>query len=329
MLNGKSKIKQIEGLDGILQNLINHDGFLDTAVGNIQIGIPTLLGKVAQIPFTDAAGVTVVRTLDLSTIDHDINIASASIAPNSFDITITETDGSETVVPLKTLFDKYYDEVIKPILDLKASQVSVDALAGRVTTVEGDVASKASQASVDTLTGRVTTVEGDVASKASQASVDTLAGRMTTVEGAVAAAQTTASEAEAKAEAAQAAAEAAQSDADATALVVASQATRISTLETNQILGSTPISLIGKGTTNDGDVASDDVVPANVKFITGLYVNGEFVLWGSKTKAAYFSKDGGATAVLTNLGGSKLYWNKTVIDYNIASDDQITLIALV
>lgn len=54
MLNGKSKIKQIEGLEGIIQNLINHDGALDTAVGNIQIGIPTLLGKVAQIPFTDS-----------------------------------------------------------------------------------------------------------------------------------------------------------------------------------------------------------------------------------------------------------------------------------
>lgn len=306
MLTGKSKIKQIEGLEGILQNLINHDGFLDTAVGNIQIGIPTLLGKVAQIPFTDATGVTVVRTLDLSTIDHDINIASASIAPNSFNITITETDGSETVIPLKVLFDKYYDEVVKPLLDAKADKSTVDALAGRVTTAEGAIAAKATQSSVDSLTGRVVTVETSVVT-----------------------AQNAADAAQADADAAKAVADAAKAKADATETVVAGQETRIATLEANQILGSTPISLVGKATANDGDEASSNVVPSNVKFITGLYINGEFVLWGSKTKAAYFSKDGGATAVLTNLGGSKLYWNKTVIDYNIATDDQITLIALV
>jgi hypothetical protein len=299
MLNGKSKIKQIEGLDQILQNLVNHDGYLDTAVGNIQIGQPTLLGKVAQIPFTDALGVTVIKTLDLSTIDHDIHIASASVAANSFDITITENDGTESVVPLKALFDKYFDEVIKPLIDSKASKSSVDILAGRVTIAEESIIAKASQGSVDQLIGRLNTDEQAITA------------------------------AQMAADAAKSVADAAKSKADLTSDVVANQETRIASLESNQILGSTPISLIGKGTTHDGDVASDDVVPTNVKFITGLYVNGEFVLWGTKTKAAYFSKDGGATAVLNGLGGSKLYWNKSVIDYNIAADDQITLIALV
>ncbi len=299
MLNGKSKIKQIEGLEGIIQNLINHDGLLDTAVGNIQIGIPTLLGKVAQIPFTDAAGVTVVRTLDLSTIDHDINIASASIAPNSFDITITETDGSESVVPLKVLFDKYYDEVIKPILDAKASQSSVDALAGRVTTVEGAIASKASQASVDTLTGRMNGAE--------QA--------MTTAQN--------------SADAAKSVADAAKAEADATIIVIASQETRIATLETNQITGVKAVVLTGVATTNDGDVATGEALPSNIKHIISVEVNGESVLHGAKTKAVYFSKDNGATAITSDFGGSKLYWNKTVIDYNIASDDQIVVVGLV
>jgi methyl-accepting chemotaxis protein len=63
-------------------------------------------------------------------------------------------------------------ELLTPVYNTVASAASdarqrIDALAGRVTTVEGDISS---------LAGRVTTVESDISS---------LAGRVTTVEGAV------------------------------------------------------------------------------------------------------------------------------------------------
>ena len=102
---------------------------------------------------------------------------------------------------------------------------------------------------------------------------------------------------------------------------------RIVALEDAKIVGFIPVVLTSKPTVNDGDAASDTVIPANVKNVISLHINGEFALFGSKTKGAYFSKDDGATAVTTDVAGAKLYWNHSVIDYNIASDDQIVLIA--
>ncbi|MEA5458679.1 hypothetical protein VB796_06510 [Arcicella sp. LKC2W] len=279
MLNGLTKFKQIQGLDAIHTLFKNHLTTLDGQVAGIQIGQPSLTGKVATIPFTDASGNTVNKTLDLSTlVGPDVHVQSAAIAPNSFDIVITETDGTERTVPLKSLFDQYLLEYIKPLIDAKADQTAVNDLAKRVSDAEIALDEKATQASVNALAGRTQTSENKI---------------------------------------------------DAIETKNSEQDGRLLALEEAKVSGVVPVVLLGKATANDGDAASDDVVPANVKHITSLQVNGEFVLWGAKTKAAYFSKDNGATAVTANLGGAKLFWNKSVIDYNLAVDDQIVIVAIV
>ncbi len=348
-LQGLTKFKQIQGLDAIHALFQGHLDTIDTQVSAIEMGQPSLTGKVVTIPFTDATGITVNKTLDLSTlVGPDIHIQAAAIAPNSFDIIITETDGGQKVVPLKALFDQYLAEYIQPLLDAKADKTSVDALTGRVTTVENVAASKASQASVDSLTGRVTSVEtlADSAKSvadAAKAEADTTKTDVTALTGRVTSVETLADSAKSVADAAKAEADTTKTDVTAlTGRVTANEASiaaieakdvvqdaRIDALEASKITGVVPVVMVGKPTINDGDAASDDVVPANVKHITSLQINGEFVLWGSKTKAAYFSKDGGATAVTANLGGAKLYWNKSVIEYNIAADDQIVIVAIV
>lgn len=58
------------------------------------VGTVTLSGNILTIPFTDEAGVTTNRTVDLTPLAIDINVASVVYNPLTGEITLTETDGT-------------------------------------------------------------------------------------------------------------------------------------------------------------------------------------------------------------------------------------------
>ena len=65
-----------------------------------------------------------------------------------------------------------------------------------------------------------------------------------------------------------------------------------------------------------GLICSLDINPKQNKI--GLGVNGlTTVLLGQKTGVAYFSRDGGATAITSNYKGATLYWNESVARFKL------------
>jgi len=65
-----------------------------------------------------------------------------------------------------------------------------------------------------------------------------------------------------------------------------------------------------------GLVCSLDINPRQNKI--GLGVNGlTTVLNGQKTEVAYFSKDGGATAIKNNYQEAVLFWNESVAGFKL------------
>lgn len=60
-----------------------------------------------------------------------------------------------------------------------------------------------------------------------------------------------------------------------------------------------------------------------------VFINGSFVKLGDgvRTKACYFSADGGITArdLSSIVAGDKLYWNGEIAEYDLATDDSIEI----
>jgi len=74
---------------------------------------------------------------------------------------------------------------------------------------------------------------------------------------------------------------------------------------------------------NTGLVCNLDINPGQNKI--GLGVNGlTTVLNGQKTEVAYFSRDGGLTAVTGDYQGATLFWNETVAGFKLKPWHTIT-----
>lgn len=64
------------------------------------LGTPTLAGNILTIPYTDENGVVNNRTVNLSALAIDINVASLSYNPVTGEITLTETDSTTHVIDI-------------------------------------------------------------------------------------------------------------------------------------------------------------------------------------------------------------------------------------
>ncbi len=336
MLNGMTKVKQIEGLEAQLAAIVAKNLAQDTQLGNINLGGLDLTGKVLTVPFTLPDGTTVNRTIDLSSAMVDINVASATIDPNSYILTITDSDGSAETVNFKTILDNYTAQYIQPKLDLLTNAVGVaDAKA-----VAADAKAVAAQNTADAAevkaSNALSTANSAVtAAAAADAKAVTADTKAVAADAKAVAAQNAANDANDEAQVAQNNAATAQADVDALkptvlahSLALTNLATRASVVEAAMLTSNEIVDLVGVATSGDGTAMSNDVLPSTLKIVTGVFVNGEWVRFGNKNCAVYFSKDGGVTPTFTQVGGAKLYWNQSKIGYNVANDDQITVTAL-
>lgn len=95
------------------------------------------------------------------------------------------------------------------------------------------------------------------------------------------------------------------------------------------------LDMAGSVTAVDGDQATATAVAAD-NFNSGtmwLYVNGARYDIGNgvKTKAAYISGDGGATARAFSaiVATDTIRWNQSIAGFNIAATDKLDLVGLV
>ena len=76
-----------------------------------------------------------------------------------------------------------------------------------------------------------------------------------------------------------------------------------------------------------GLVCSLDINPGQDK--VGLGINGlTTVLTNQKTEVAYFSKDGGVTAISSNYQGAVLFWNESVAGFKLKPWHTITFFSV-
>jgi hypothetical protein len=116
---------------------------LATQVGAISLGQPTLTGTTLTIPFTLSDGRVVSRTIDLASmlVGLDIQVSAVAIDANSYNLTITESDGTQNVVNLKSVIEKVVDEKLLPVKDLidfsnGIANVRHAAITGRLSAAE-------------------------------------------------------------------------------------------------------------------------------------------------------------------------------------------------
>ncbi len=90
--------------------------------------------------------------------------------------------------------------------------------------------------------------------------------------------------------------------------------------------------LVALVTVNDGDKATNSTIsntPGNDSMVSVVINQGhESVGDGDKTKACYFSGDGGTTARLIQniVSGDEMFWNESIAGYNLDATDLIDFI---
>ena len=119
-------------------------GVLTSSITAINQKIPAAAAQNNKLVDTAALEAYIIQVLDVLTVTYNVTSSDGHVT-----LAIQQTDGKITSVSLTTS-----DIASAAVLDLKASQADLTALANRVTTAEGNIT---------TLGGRVSTNETDIA----------------------------------------------------------------------------------------------------------------------------------------------------------------------
>ena len=321
-----TKIKQIEGLNALLLQLAQEDIALGGKIGGITLGGVTLVGNELRLPFTDPTGTSIVRSIDLSALTTDVNIDTTSLTPEGI-LTITETDGQTHTIDLLAYVSNYVTTNVLPGIaqletDVAAQEVRLDAVESDVTAIEGDITTL--QGSVDALeTGKADAL--DLYTKG-QIDAQEVAQNLLIGQKADASAVYSKTATDNKDTEQNVAVQDVVDDAAAVVSQVSGLDTVVTALEGNR---SYVLPDIAAQVTNaDGQLATAYTLPAGVKYVTSVLVDGVAYSFGAKTQVCYFSKDNGATAVMTDLAGAKLYWNGSKAGMELDADDMLTIVVI-
>ena len=321
-----TKVKQISGLNALLSALALEDIALGGKIGGVTLGAVTLDGNTLRLPFTDGSGTVTTRTVDLTALTTDVNIGSTSLTPEGI-LTITETDGQTHTIDLLAYVSNYVTTNVLPGIaqletDVAAQEVRLDAVESDVTAIEGDITTL--QGSVDALeTGKADAL--DLYTKG-QIDAQEVAQNLLIGQKADASAVYSKTATDNKDTEQNVAVQDVVDDAAAVVSQVSGLDTVVTALEGNRSYVLPDIA--SQVTTADGQLASNYALPAGVKYATSVLVNGVSYRFGAKTQACYFSKDNGATAVMTDLAGAKLYWNGSKAGMELDADDKIALVVI-
>nr|WP_293845138.1 hypothetical protein [uncultured Arsenicibacter sp.] len=320
-----AKIKQIDGLNALLNNLAATDQDLNSKVGAISLGALGLEGNTLSVPFQKADGTTVTRTVDLSSLALDINVQSATIDANG-NLVITETDGQAHTVNLLGYVQSYINANVIPRIE--ALEDTVAEHGTRLTTAEGKITT--AEGAIDALESAVQTLDTQKANKsevytkseidAQKAAQDTAIGQKANSDDVYTKAQI-----DAKNSLQDTAISAAQTAATNAQTAVDDLAERVTALEDQRSFVYEADAL---NTSADGQAASTFQFPAGSKYATSVLVNGLSYPFGSKDQVCYLSKDNGTTAVMTDLAGAKLYWNGSKAGVQLEATDKLAFVVI-
>ena len=297
--------KQIEGLVEDLAELFGN-------VSAISVGTPTLQGTVLSIPFTNKDGVTTPKSVDLASLAVDVQVASATIDANTYELTVTETNGDTNTVSLATILANYIAQNVTPqVQQAQATASQAQASANTAQQTAQQAQTTANQAIQDA--SNALSVGNQAQQSANQAALNAQT------------AQERADDAHSLGEQARTEAASAQ----VTANTANATANQVKDRKLDAIGFWSKKTMTASVATGLVEVSTVTAPVSETNCVAFVTVNGVTHAVEKAISAPFFvSADNGATAVATfETAGAKVFCNVTALSYSLEAGDELSIFA--